>query len=103
MDFYFPGRGKSGDLPPRRGFADKWHPQILETIPDIQLTILIGAYLNQPATVKITDNVRHFQRFLPTYFPLVHPSPRNNIWQTRNPWFKEEVVPALRRLVKEIL
>lgn len=108
MDFYFPGSGKSGDLPPRKGFARKWHPQILELMPDIELTILIGAYaqhayLKQPSSVKITDNVRHFQDFLPSYFPLVHPSPRNNIWQAKNPWFKEEVVPALQEVVDGIL
>lgn len=108
MDFYFPGSGKSGDLPPRKGFARKWHPQILELMPDIELTILIGAYaqhayLKQSSSVKITDNVRHFQDFLPSYFPLVHPSPRNNIWQVKHPWFKEEVVPELQEVVDGIL
>lgn len=108
MDFYYPGKGKSGDLPPRKGFAQKWHPVILEQLPEVSLTLLIGNYaqhyyLKQKSSVKLTDNVKHFQEFLPQYFPLVHPSPRNNIWQAKNPWFKEDVLPELKRLVKEIL
>ncbi len=108
MDFYFPGPGKSGDLPPRKGFAEKWHHKILKELPDIKLTLLIGAYaqhyyLKQPNSVKITDNVRNYQEFLPEYFPLVHPSPRNNIWQAKNPWFKEYVLPELQTRVAAIL
>ena len=91
MDFYFPGHGKSGDLP-----------------PDIQLTILVGNYaqryyLHQKSSAKLTDTVKHYKDYLPEFFPLVHPSPRNNIWQAKNPWFMEEVVPDLKALVKKIL
>ncbi len=108
MDFYFPGTGKSGDLPPRRGFAEKWHDRILAELPDIQLTILVGSYaqhyyLRQKSSIKLTDNVKNYKEFLPDYFPLVHPSPRNNIWQKKNPWFKNEVIPELRQLVWKIL
>ncbi|WP_019780313.1 uracil-DNA glycosylase family protein [Streptococcus sobrinus] len=108
MDFYYPGKGKSGDLPPRKGFAEKWHPLILQELPDISLTLLIGNYaqhyyLQQKSSVKLTDNVKAYKDFLPDFFPLVHPSPRNNIWQKKNPWFKEEVLPDLKKLVKEIL
>lgn len=108
MDFYFPGSGKSGDLPPRSGFADKWHQQILQEMPELELTILIGQYaqhyyLHQKKSVKVTDNVKNFRDFLPEYFPLVHPSPRNNIWQAKNPWFKEEVLPVLKERVAAIL
>ncbi|MBY5034943.1 uracil-DNA glycosylase family protein [Streptococcus gallolyticus] len=108
MDFYFPGAGKSGDLPPRKGFAEKWHGQILQEMPDIELTMLIGQYaqhyyLKQKKSIKVTDNVRHFHDFLPDYFPLVHPSPRNNIWQAKNPWFKQEVLPSLKGRVAAIL
>ena len=94
MDFYFPGHGKSGDLPPRAGFAEKWHPQLLQELPDIQLTLLIG---------KVTERVKHYQNYLPTYFPLVHPSPRNQIWMAKNPWFESEVVPDLKKRIKTIL
>ena len=108
MDFYFPGSGKSGDLPPRKDFADKWHEDILAQMPNVELMILIGQYaqhyyLKQKKSVKVTDNVRNYKNFLPDYFPLVHPSPRNNIWQAKNPWFQEEVLPDLKRIVAEIL
>lgn len=108
MDFYFPGKGKSGDLPPRAGFAEKWHPQILRLLPDIELTLLIGSYaqhyyLHQKSSVKLTDNVRQFRDFLPDFFPIVHPSPRNQIWQKKNPWFATEVLPELKARVTKIL
>ena len=108
MDFYFPGHGKSGDLPPRKGFADKWHQPILELLPDIELTILIGQYaqkyyLHQKGTVKLTETVQHYQDYLPDFFPLVHPSPRNQIWMAKNPWFEAEVVPDLKNRIQKIL
>lgn len=108
MDFYFPGHGKSGDLPPRKGFAEKWHQQILELLPDLELTILIGQYaqkyyLHQKGTVKLTDTVKHYQDYLPEYFPLVHPSPRNQIWLAKNPWFAEQVIPDLQANVQKII
>ena len=108
MDFYFPGHGKSGDLPPRKGFAEKWHQPILELLPDIELTILIGQYaqkyyLHQKGTVKLTETVQHYQDYLPDFFPLVHPSPRNQIWMAKNSWFEAEVVPELQALVQKII
>ena len=108
MDFYFPGHGKSGDLPPRTGFAEKWHPQLLQELPDIQLTLLIGQYaqayyLKEKISGKVTERVKHYQNYLPTYFPLVHPSPRNQIWMAKNPWFESEVVPDLKKRIKTIL
>lgn len=108
MDFYFPEHGKSGDLPPRKGFAEKWHQQILELLPDLELTILIGQYaqkyyLHQKGTVKLTDTVKHYQDYLPEYFPLVHPSPRNQIWLAKNPWFAEQVIPDLQANVQQII
>ena len=108
MDFYFPGDGKSGDLPPRKGFAEKWHQPILELLPDIELTILIGQYaqkyyLHQKGNVKLTETVQHYQDYLPDFFPLVHPSPRNQIWMAKNPWFEAEVVPELQALVQKII
>ena len=108
MDFYFPGHGKSGDLPPRIGFAEKWHPQLLQELPDIKLTLLIGQYaqayyLHEKISGKVTERVKHYQNYLPTYFPLVHPSPRNQIWMAKNPWFESEVVPDLKKRIKTIL
>ena len=108
MDFYFPGHGKSGDLPPRKGFAEKWHQPILDLLPDLELTVLIGQYaqkyyLHQKGTVKLTDTVKHYQDYLPEYFPLVHPSPRNQIWLAKNPWFAEQVIPDLQANVQQII
>ncbi|EMB88380.1 uracil-DNA glycosylase family protein [Streptococcus mutans] len=108
MDFYYPGKGKSGDLPPRKGFAQKWHQPILDLLPDIQLTILIGNYaqkyyLHQKSSVKLTDTVGHYKKYLPDYFPLVHPSPRNQIWMSKHPWFEAQVVPDLKKIIQQII
>lgn len=108
LDFYFPGSGKSGDLPPRKGFADKWHKPILGELPDIQLTLLIGQYaqkyyLGKTAQKNLTETVKHYQDYLPTYLPLVHPSPRNQIWLKKNPWFEENLLPDLKNIVADIL
>ena len=108
MDYYFPGTGKSGDLPPRKGFAEKWHKRTLAFAPNIELHILVGSYaqryyLQQKSSVTLIETVKHYQTYLPQFFPLVHPSPRNNLWQARNPWFAKEVIPDLQKRVKEIL
>lgn len=108
MDFYFPGNGERGDLPPRKDFADKWHPQILARMPNIILTVVVGQYaqtriLGTNRKTNLTQTVRAYAEYLPQYFPLLHPSPRNNIWQKKNPWFAREVVPALRKRVAKAL
>lgn len=108
LDFYFPGKGLHGDLPPRRGFAEKWHAPLLELMPNIQLTLLIGAYaqkfyLQQRAQRNLTETVRHYQEYLPQYFPIVHPSPLNYGWFKKNPWFEEQVVPDLQQRVAKIM
>ncbi|WP_049356652.1 uracil-DNA glycosylase family protein [Haemophilus parainfluenzae] len=107
MDFYYPGKGKSGDLPPRKGFAEKWHAPILANLPNIELTILIGQYAQKyylpENKLNVTETVHHFRNFLPHFLPLVHPSPRNQIWLKKNPWFEQEIVPTLQKQVKMIL
>ena len=107
MDFYYPGKGKSGDLPPRKGFAEKWHPQILADLPNIELTILIGQYAQKyylpENTLNVTETVQNYTKFLPHFLPLVHPSPRNQLWLAKNPWFEQNVVPTLQQRVKMIL
>ncbi|HEY0247619.1 MAG TPA: uracil-DNA glycosylase family protein [Gryllotalpicola sp.] len=107
MDFYYPGKGVSGDLPPRPGFAAKWHPPILEQLTEVRLTLLIGSYaqrfyLGARAARTLTETVRGWRDHLPL-LPLVHPSPLNFRWQARNPWFTEELVPKLRALVATAL
>ena len=108
MDFYYPGKGKTGDKPPRKEFAKIWHPQLLERMPEIRLIILVGryaqeAYLTKDSRDTLTERVRHFQDYLPDYFPIVHPSPLNGRWLNRNPWFQEEVLPVLQDQVQQVL
>lgn len=108
MDFYYPGTGRSGDLPPRRGFAERWHPPLLALMPEIRLTLLIGRYAQNhylPSTRRdtLTNTVRNFRLFMPDQFPLVHPSPLNFRWQTNNPWFVTDVLPVLRGHVRDAL
>jgi len=107
MDFYYPGKGKSGDLPPRKFIAKEYHPEILGMMPDIQLTILIGKYSMdyylKDNKKNLTETVAAYKEYLPKYFPIVHPSPLNFRWQAKNPWFEEEVVPELQKRVREIL
>ena len=108
MDFYYPGKGSSGDSPPRRDFAALWHPQILELMPEVKLTILIGNYAQKHYLVKrskrnLTETVSSYYDYLPEYFPIVHPSPLNFRWQAKNPWFEQEVIPDLQKLVAEII
>lgn len=108
MDFYFPGKGAHGDLPPRKEFAPLWHPRIFERMPDIALTILVGQcahryYLPEYRRTTLTETVRAYGKHEPRYFPLVHPSPLTIRWRTKNPWFKKEVLPVLKDKVARIL
>lgn len=108
MDFYYPGKGTHGDLPPRRGFADRWHPPILRLLENLHLTILIGAYsqkhyLKGRARSNLTETVRAYQDYLPEIFPLVHPSPLNFRWRAKNPWFESDLLPDLRVRVAECI
>ena len=108
MDFYFPGKGKTGDLPPRKFIAQEYHGELLSLRAQIRLTILIGAYsikyyLGKRAEKNLTETVRNYREYLPSYFPIVHPSPLNFRWQKKNPWFEAEVVPALQEAVAQIL
>ncbi len=108
MDFYFPGKGKTGDLPPRKFISQEYHGELLSLMPQIRLTILIGAYsikyyLGKRAEKNLTETVRNYREYLPSYFPIVHPSPLNFRWQKKNPWFETEVVPALQKAVAQIL
>jgi len=104
MGFCYPGTGNSGDLPPRPECAPAWHPRLLKAMPDIRLTILIGKYAldhYHPGRYQtLTDAVRDYQKLLPTQIALPHPSPRNNIWLKKNPWFEKQTLPALRRQVR---
>ena len=108
MDYYFPGKAKQGDVPPRKHIAEKWNQKILDTMPELELTILVGAhaqkfYLGKTMKTNLTETVRNYEEYLPEYFPIVHPSPLNIGWRRRNIWFEQQVVPELRTRVHEIL
>ena len=108
MGFCYPGTGKSGDLPPRPECAPQWHEPLFQKLENVKLVLLIGKYAQDyylPDRKKetLTEKVKKHQEFLPEYFPLPHPSPRNNIWQAKNPWFREEVLPRLNKRVNSAL
>ena len=108
MGFCYPGKGKTGDLPPRQECAPEWHATLLNKMPNIELIILIGMYaqkhyLQKEAKKTLTESVANYKEYLPKYFPLPHPSPRNRFWLTKNPGFDKEVVPMLQQKTKRIL
>ena len=108
MSFCYPGKGKSGDLAPRSECAEKWMEPILDKLPQRKLTLLIGQY-SQAWFLKgikkntLTETVKNWQEYQPEYFVLPHPSPRNNIWLKKNPWFEKKLVPKLKKKIKELI
>lgn len=102
MGFCYPGKGSSGDLPPRRECAQLWLQRLLAELPNLELTLLIGQYaqaqyLGTARKATLTDTVRAWQEYWPRYLPLPHPSPRNAGWFKHNVWFEKQVIPVLRR------
>jgi uracil-DNA glycosylase len=107
MAFCFPGTGKSGDLAPPPRCAKQWRSQLLELLPNLQLTVLLGQYalkyhLPGP-TLSVTEQVKAWRTNWPTTIALPHPSPRNNIWLSKNAWFSEDVLPPLKSRVQSLL
>ena len=107
MGFCYPGKGKSGDLPPRPECAAHWRQQLLAELPNLSLTLVIGqyalAYHLPDRRGTLTDTVRDWQQCWPANLPLPHPSPRNNIWLKKNPWFDQEILPVLKARVAELV
>jgi len=108
MGFCYPGGGKSGDLPPQKACAPLWHQPLMYSMNEVELIILIGKYaqdhyLKDLAKKNLTETVFNFKDYLPQYFVLPHPSPRNNIWQAKNPWFNEQVLPMLKSRIESSL
>jgi len=109
MGFCYPGKGASGDLPPRRECAPRWHPLLMPQLRKIELTLAIGGYaidalLGTRKRGTLTETVRAWREYLDTgIVPLPHPSPRNTAWFVHNPWFGREAIPALRERVRELL
>jgi uracil-DNA glycosylase len=99
MGFCYPGKAKSGDLGPRKECAPMWHEQLIQVMP-LSITFLIGQhaqdyYLNDK--LSVTERVKNWQRYQPDYFVLPHPSPRNNIWLKKNPWFEQDIIPIIQK------
>jgi uracil-DNA glycosylase len=108
MGFCYPGKGASGDLPPRPECAPAWHPRLLALMPAIECTLLVGRYAQQrylgaACEADLTATVRAFAAYAPRFIPMPHPSPRNIEWLRRNPWFDAEVLPVLRRRTRALL
>lgn len=107
MGFCYPGTGKSGDLPPRPECAATWHRRVLASLENLQLTLVIGRYALDyhlpEAAGSLTEIVRDWRRYWPMVVPLPHPSPRNNLWLKRNPWFAEQLLPVLRDRISAVM
>lgn len=108
MGFCYPGAGKSGDLPPRMECATEWRVRLLQLLPAVELTLVIGQYaldwhLKTQRKHSLTQTVQNWKQYWPSLLPLPHPSPRNNIWMKKNPWFETEVLPRLKRKIAALL
>ena len=108
MGFCYPGKSISGDLPPRRECAPLWHEQVFKYFEGEPLILLIGQYaqryyLKNSFKESLTATVKNYEEYLPTFFPLPHPSPRNQNWVKINPWFMEKAIPELQKRIREAL
>ena len=107
MGFCFPGTGKSGDMPPRPECAPLWHERILKSLKHIGLTVFAGKYaMDHNASGRystVTQAARGYDHDLPSEIFLPHPSPRNNLWLKKNPWFEADVLPMLRNRVSDLI
>ena len=107
MGFCFPGSGKSGDLAPRPECEPAWRAPLLDQLGDLEMTIVLGQYAQSyhfgSSSASLTELVASWRQYWPQMVPLPHPSPRNNIWLKKNPWFEAELLPTLRVRVSEVL
>lgn len=107
IGYCYPGRGKSGDLPPRRECAQRWLQLLLDRLQRIDLILLVGwhaqrHFLGRRSKPSLTETIRHWREYAPRYLPLPHPSPRNTPWLKRNRWFERQILPALRARVEAL-
>ena len=108
MGYCYPGRGNGGDMPPRRECATLWLDHLLAKLPKIELTLLVGQYAQHhflPSRRKpsLAETVRAWQEYAPLYIPLPHPSPRNQPWFKRHPWFDQQLIPMLQSRINMLL
>jgi len=107
MGFCYPGKAKTGDMPPRKECAPLWHDQVFSELNHLKLILLIGSYAASyylpEEKSNLTEKVADYKKFASKFWPIPHPSPVNRFWRTKNPWFEESVVPELQKKVKLIL
>jgi len=107
MGFCYPGKAKTGDLPPRKECALAWHSKLFDHLQKVELTLLIGKYAQDyyldKNKLNLTTRVMQYTDYLPKFFVLPHPSPRNNIWMKKNEWFKEDVLPHLQEIIQKLV
>ncbi|MBX9720201.1 MAG: uracil-DNA glycosylase family protein [Candidatus Obscuribacterales bacterium] len=108
MGFCYPGTGSSGDAAPRPECAIEWREKVLEQLSEVGLVLVIGKYaldyhLAGKQKGSLTETVKAWREYWPSHVPMPHPSPRNNIWLRKNPWFELEVIPAIRARIKSLL
>lgn len=107
MGFCYPGSASSGDKPPRKECAPLWHEPLLSHLPANRLEVIIGTYAQKRYIASpgknLTETVANWQDYLPTQIVMPHPSPRNQHWTKKNPWFEGETIPAVQRRVREVL
>ena len=105
----YPGaEPNGGDKPPRPECAALWHERVLEYLPNVQLTLLVGQYsqkhyLGSRRKISMTETVKAFREYGPKFFPLPHPSWRSRIWMGKQPWFEQMLIPQLRRAVQRVI
>ncbi len=108
MGFCYPGKGKTGDLPPRKECFPLWHEKLLENMPKIECILLVGSYavnsyLKNSRKKSLTETIQAWEEYLPRFIPFPHPSPLNNIWLHKNRWFEEKTLPKIRKIIRIVL
>lgn len=117
MGFCFPGHdSKGGDLPPRRECRARWHDELFGLTPQVETILALGRAAQNyhsarlglflPKSAPLAEAVRLSAVALdrkPRLLLLPHPSWRNNAWLKNHPWFEDEIVPLIRRLVAEAI
>ena len=108
MGFCYPGTADRGDLPPRPECQKNWHPQLIPLLSSVELTLVIGIYaqkyyLGKQVKSNLTQTVANWKEYAPGIIPLPHPSPRNNIWLKKNPWFEQDVIPEIQTKIRQLI
>jgi uracil-DNA glycosylase len=80
-----------------------WHREVFKYFKEEPLVLVIRQYAQRYYLKRIkrslTETVKNYQEFLPSYLPMPHPSLRNQNWVMVNPWFMVEVIPELQKRI----